>query len=62
MPYGILPSDRPYPVEIEGCSRCGREIEAGEGSTTVLSREDGLLWIYCAICSGSGGYRREGLS
>ena len=62
MPYGILPTDKPYPVELEGCSRCGRELEAGLGSSSVWSVEDGKVWIYCAICTGSTGFTREGLS
>ena len=62
MPYGILPTDKPYPVELEGCSRCGRPLEPGEGSSTVADLAAGLLLIYCAICTGSSGYNREGLN
>lgn len=62
MPYGILPTDKPYPVEIGSCSRCGRALEAGETCSTVLGLTEGLLWIYCAVCTGSAGYEREGLN
>ncbi|MDE0203334.1 MAG: hypothetical protein OXK73_12965 [Rhodospirillaceae bacterium] len=58
MPYGILPTDKPYPVELESCSRCGRALEPGEGSSSVVGLAEGLLWIYCAICTGSTGYGR----
>ena len=58
VPYGVLETDMPHPIEAGGCSRCGRQLDP-DGGAAVLDLARRLAWFYCGVCAGPAGYDRS---